>query len=48
LAPAYAGHHDSMEAQNAADWVVEQEFGPHNVTALFNNDRGHHHFGVFA
>jgi len=48
LALAHAGHHNSPEAKNAAEWILKQKFEPYNTVAPFNNDRDHYHFGVFG
>jgi hypothetical protein len=48
LALAHAGHHNSPEAENAAEWILKQKFVPYNTVAPFNNDRDHYHFGVFG
>jgi hypothetical protein len=50
LALAHAGHHDSMEARGAAEWILKQKFEPYNTTVKFNTDRvlDHYHFAVFG
>ncbi len=48
LALAHAGHHNSTEAQNAAEWILKQPFEPYNTVAPFPTDRDHYHFGVFG
>jgi hypothetical protein len=48
LALAHAGHHNSPEAKNAAEWILKQKFEPYNTVAPFHNDRDHYHFGVFG
>jgi hypothetical protein len=50
LALAHAGHHNSVEARSAGDWILKQKFEPYNRSIQFNTDRtlDHYHFAVFS